>query len=188
MPFREFKGVDATLQATYFSTRVDSGLIGLITYFQGIAFAAFRAADGSLTSPGNIHAEGIQLNPKAGVYTNQPVTNQGIDFGSSVAWDIMGRNSIPDIDEDLAGAVPEIGDLSTGDSASVDSVRKLSIDLQSPYTKLGQIDSCAFYCAATAILSPSEKPAQTRCTLAPRNYGAWAAAKLTYKPKPFVIK
>lgn len=142
IPFRISQSADATFQATYYSTRVDSGIIGRITFFQGIGFAAFLTENGSLTSPKKIKLEGTELGVSKGIYTNAPgKSQQGIDFGSSVLWEVEGRGNIPDFDEEIMSPVPEIGNINIRDSVNSNKPLKLVIDTESPYTSLGQPDS-----------------------------------------------
>lgn len=142
--FTRVKSANATLQATYFSTIEDSGLIGKITYIQGLAYAEFRNPAGQNANPKKIVVEGTTLTREGLYYKSDPGTTQGIDFGSSVSWHITGNDPVPDIDEDIMHKVPEIGNVSFKDSLDASKDLNLSIDINNPFTNLGSIDSVKF--------------------------------------------
>ncbi len=141
IPFYHFENSDATLQATHYCTLVDSGVVGTLTYIQGIAMADLRTITGQPTSPKSIVAEGASLKASKGIFATDPGNSQGLDFGSIVEWSVTGRNTIPDFTEQIQDRVPEIGDVNVEDSISTNEVLKLIIDFQNPYTRIGTPDS-----------------------------------------------
>lgn len=145
LPFFQYESVRATLQATYRSKRVDSGMIGRITVFQGLGHAVFRDASGNLMAPSKIRLEGRQLSASQGIYRFLPQGSaSGLDFGSEAEWEVTGQGNLPDFSESIAGGVPEIGRLNLEDTLYLDSIPILGIDLSSPYTRLGAIDSVIY--------------------------------------------
>ena len=137
-------GTNSTLQATYFSTIVDSGFIGKITYIQGWGHAYFKSSNGAIIKPQWVATEGTQLNEKLGKYSSSPGNTQGIDFGSSVIWDVSETVLNPAIKEVLPYKVPEIGDVNVKDSLSSQVAFNMIIDLNNPFTNLGQLDSISY--------------------------------------------
>ncbi len=137
-------GTNSTLQATYFSTIVDSGFIGKITYIQGWGHAHFKSSNGAIIKPQWVATEGTQLNQKLGKYSSSPGNTQGIDFGSSVIWDVSETVLNPAIKEVLPYKVPEIGDVNVKDSLKSSAPFDMMIDLNNPFTNLGQLDSISY--------------------------------------------
>lgn len=138
------KGTNSTLQATYFSTIVDSGFIGKITYIQGWAHAYFRSSNGATLKPAMVSAEGTRLTEKLGKYASSPGNTQGIDYGSAVIWQVQQTPLSPAINETLPYKVPEIGDVNLKDSLKATTPCKLIIDNTNPFTNLGSLDSISY--------------------------------------------
>ncbi len=137
-------GTNSTLQATYLSTIADSGFIGKITYIQGWGHAQFKSSNGAVIKPAWVATEGTQLIERFGKYVSSPGNTQGIDFGSSIIWDVSETNLSPEIKEVLAYKVPEIGDVNVKDSLNSFFPFEMEIDLANPFTNLGPVDS-VFY-------------------------------------------
>ncbi len=137
-------GTNSTLQATYLSTIVDSGFIGRITYIQGLGHAYLKSSNGAVIKPDWVATEGVQLREKQGKYSSSPGATQGIDFGSSVIWQVSKTILNPEINEVLPYKVPEIGDVNVKDSLRSSSTFKMIIDLDNPFTSLGKLDSISY--------------------------------------------
>jgi len=141
IPVADYPFVDATLQATYQSTLEDQGLLGEVTLYQGLANASFRSEAGNLEQVEEVSTEGQALNVEDGKYVYNPGNDSGIDYGSTVSWNIMGEGRIPDITHALNQKVPEIGNISLEDSIELRQDLRLTIDNDSPFTELGKVDS-----------------------------------------------
>ena len=137
-------GCNASLQATYLSHVVDSGLIGNITFTQGWGKAIFHNASYQLQNPSSVSAEGITLKYNKGAYSNNPGSGPGIDFGSQIIWQVKGRQDIPDFNYTVNFKVPEIGNLNVGDSLNSGNDLALIIDSSNPFTSLGPLDSITY--------------------------------------------
>lgn len=141
VPVSDYKFADATLQATYQSTLKDNGLLGYSTYYQGLGHAGFRSTAGSFEPCDEVKVEGQPLGTLNSRYEYNPGKDVGIDYGSSVSWEINGAGRIPDITHEVTEKVPEIGDITVGDSLELRKDLQLAVDNDSPYTQLGKVDS-----------------------------------------------
>ena len=65
----------------------------------------------------------------------------GIDFGSTISWNVTGKGDIPDFSMNVDKKVPEIGDLNVQDSINTTDSLWLKIDTDNPFTFITQVDS-----------------------------------------------
>lgn len=146
IPLTEYLNTNATLQATYHSSIADSNLLGKVTVFKGYGKAVFRNGNHQIKLPRRVAVEGTVLTSEKGYYTNYPGKSTGIDFGSSVNWEITGRGSeIPSFNNEVMYKVPEIGDVSVEDSIQLENELVMNIAMKSPFTDLGSgIDSVKY--------------------------------------------
>lgn len=143
--FTRLKNANATLQATYLSWPADSGFIGTITFIQGLADATFESTLGVPIKPAEVRAEGERLIESQYVYRNKPGRDQGIDFGNDIIWQASAVSNMPAINEQLNYKVPEIGELTVDDSLNTAEILSLGIDLNHPFTNIGDVDSVNFF-------------------------------------------
>lgn len=134
-------GVQSTMQATYYSQRVDSGFIGFITYIQGWATSYYKSTNGATLIPQKVESEGVSLKANKGIFSYNPGNTQGIDYGSAVIWEVSATLHNPYILEEIQQKVPEIGDLNVMDSIPLHENLEVAIDMDNPFTALGSIDS-----------------------------------------------
>lgn len=149
--FSKVPGVNANMQACYYSELVDSGFIGYITYIKGWAHAQLKTTNGATLVPDTVETEGVALRASKGLFQFNPGDTHGIDYGSAVIWEVSKTLHNPYILENINSKVPEIGDLDVNDTLFLSESLNLSIDLNNPVTSLGsQTDSTVFFIKSNA--------------------------------------
>ncbi|MAN03151.1 MAG: hypothetical protein CMI36_12265 [Owenweeksia sp.] len=140
-PQVEIAGTDAAMIAISTGTQVEAPFIGTITQFVGTAVANFDNSDA-----GMVTCEGEELSLNNGSYIFTPGgTVATIDFGSSVAWAVAGKGSVPPINYTYSRAVPQIGALDAESSVSTASDLTFGIDYTNSFTAAGSADSVLYY-------------------------------------------
>jgi len=164
LEFTNVPGVEATLEAAYVSS-IKREPLGSYTFFEGIARAEFNNNLGQPASAKEVICEGYVLERDLNIYRSATPHDYGLDFGSSVSWEVTGQGSVPAFDEEIQHKVPEIGDINIGDSLNSRDTVWLKIDLDSPFTILGTVDSVQFSITGNAssynfaVLSPADSVA-----------------------------
>ena len=137
-------GSRAVLQASYIGTLKQEPQIGSYTFYEGVAHARFQNDQLNPASVKQVICEGHLLEREMDIYYGSTNNAYGIDFGSTVIWEVKGSSDIPDFTYEVDYKVPEIGDLNVRDSINTLDSLWLRIDTQNPFTILGKVDSVNF--------------------------------------------
>lgn len=131
----------ATLQAAYIGTIKSENQIGTYTFYQGVAHAKFLNASNDPTTVRQISCEGHLMERDKDIYHTAGSEDYGVDFGSSVQWEITGKNDVPNFNYIMPYKVPEIGNVNIHDSINSRDSLWLKIDTESPFTIIGDFDT-----------------------------------------------
>ena len=131
----------ATLQAAYVGSLKHENQIGTYTFYQGVADAKFLNSAQSPATVSQIYCEGHLMERDKDVYHTAGTEEYGVDFGSSVQWEVAGKGDVPSFNYAVPFKVPEIGNLNIRDSINSRDSLWLKIDTESPFTIINDFDT-----------------------------------------------